>query len=90
MMVENLEGLIVELELKIKGQGDHASFLISDITIKEGAFIYKLFNKRDSFPFSTITMLLIEDNIPKNIFYSAFQGEFSRIASFFMPQELYT
>ena len=37
MMVDNLEGLFEipkELELKVEHQGDHATFVILDITIK--------------------------------------------------------
>ena len=41
-----------ELELKVKYQGDHATFLNLDTIITEGAFIYKFFYKRDSFLFS--------------------------------------
>ena len=40
-----------ELKLKIEHQDDHATFVSLDLTIKEGAFIYKLFEKRDSFSF---------------------------------------
>ena len=69
-----------ELELKIEHQGEHASFLNLDITIKEGIFVYKLFDKRDSFPFSIVRMPHVDSNIPKNIFYSAMKGEFLRIA----------
>ena len=51
-----------------------------DITIKEGTFEYELFDKRDSFPFSTVRIPHIESNIPQNIFYSAVKGEFLRTA----------
>ena len=40
-----------ELELKVEHQGDHTTFFYLDVTIKEGTFIYKLFDKRDSFFF---------------------------------------
>ena len=70
------------LELRFKHQGDHATFLNLDITIKEETFkllvyfkllplSYKLFDKRDSFSFSVVRMPHIESNIPENIFYSA-------------------
>ena len=36
-----------ELELKVEHSGSHASFLNLDITIKEGLFVNKLFDKRD-------------------------------------------
>ena len=48
------------------------------MTIKEGTFEYKLFDKRDSFPFSTVRMPHIEGNMPQNIFCSAVKGEFLR------------
>ena len=51
-----------------------------DITIKEGTFIHKLFDKGDSFPFSFVRMPHIESNIPQNIFYSAIKAAFLRIA----------
>ena len=69
-----------ELDLKGEHQGDHATFLNLDTTIKEGTFIYKIFDKRDSFPFSFVRIPHIESNIPHNIFYSAIKGEFLRIA----------
>ena len=69
-----------ELELKIEHSGSHASFLNLDITIKEGLFVYKLFDKRDAFPFSIVRMPYVSSNIPESIFYSAMVGEFLRIA----------
>ena len=69
-----------ELELKIEHSGVHASFLNLDITIKDGIFVYKLYDKRDAFPFSIIRMPYTSSNIPESIFYSAMVGEFLRIA----------
>ena len=69
-----------ELELKVEHSGTHASFLSLDITIIEDMFVYKLFDKRDDFPFSIVRMPYIDSNIPESIFYSAFVGEFLRIA----------
>ena len=46
-----------ELELKVELSGSHASFLNLDITIKEGLFVYKLFDKRDAFPFLSFVCL---------------------------------
>ena len=69
-----------ELELKLEHSGTHASFLNLDITISEGIFVYKLFDKRDAFPFSIVRMPHIDSNIPESIFYSALVGEFLRIA----------
>ena len=40
----------------------------------------KLYDKRNSFPFSIVRMPHADSNIPQNIFYSAIKGEFLRIA----------
>ena len=69
-----------ELELKVEHSGSHASFLNLDISIKDGVFVYKLFDKRDAFPFSIVRMPHIDSNMPESIFYSSFVGEFLRIA----------
>jgi len=69
-----------ELDLKVEHCGHHATFLNLDITIQDGLFVYKLFDKRDTFPFSIIRMPHLDSNIPQSIFYSALLGEFLRIA----------
>ena len=60
--------------------GSHASFLNLYISIIEGIFVYKLFDKRDDFPFNIVRMPYVSSNIPESIFYSAMVGEFLRIA----------
>ena len=69
-----------ELELKLEHSGSHATFLNLDITIQEGRFVYKLYDKRDAFPFAIVRMPDMKSNIPECIFYSALVGEFLRIA----------
>ena len=69
-----------ELELKLEHSGGSASFLNLDITISDNIFIYKLFDKRDAFPFSIVRMPHMDSNIPESTFYSALVGEFLRIA----------
>ena len=69
-----------ELKLKDEHQENHATFLNLDITIKDGTFICKLFDKRDSFLFSVVRMPHIASNIPQNIFQLAVKGEFLKIA----------
>ena len=69
-----------ELQLKIEHSGTHVTFLNLDVTAKDGVFIYKLFDKRDAFPFFIVRIAYINSNIPKSIFYSALVGEFLRIA----------
>ena len=69
-----------ELELKIEHQGTHATFLDLDITIKDDIFVYKLFDKRDAFPFSIVRMPHLSSNIPSSIFYGSAFSEILRIA----------
>ena len=69
-----------DLELKVEHSGTHASFLSLDISIADGIFVYKLYDKRDAFPFEIVRMPYLTSNIPKSIFYSALVGEFLRIS----------
>jgi hypothetical protein len=69
-----------ELELKCEHQGTHATFLDLDINVVENIFVYKLFDKRDEFPFSIIKMPDRSSNIPRFIFYGTIMSEFIRIA----------
>ena len=68
------------LELKVEHQGDHATFLDLDITITDGIFVYKLFDKRDDFPFFIVRMPYLSSDIPSYIFYGSILSEFLRIA----------
>ena len=49
-------------------------------SIIQGTFLYKLFEKREEFPFNIVRMPHLNSNIPRTIFYSALVGEFLRIA----------
>ena len=69
-----------ELELKIEHQGTHATFLDLDISLIDGKFIYKEYDKRDSYKFFIIRMPHINSNIPSTIFYGSILSEFLRIA----------
>ena len=69
-----------ELELKEEHAGDHANFLQLDISKVDDIFVYKLYDKRDAFPFHIVRMPHKCSNIPESIFYSALKGEFLRIA----------
>ena len=51
-----------------------------DITVKDGVYIYKLFDKGDAFPFFIVRMPYIDSNVAKSIFYSPLVDEFFRIA----------
>ena len=70
-----------ELELKKENVDIHnASFLDLDISIVDGKFVLKLYDKRDAFPFSIVRMPFLSSNIPSRIFYAALGGELLRIA----------
>ena len=69
-----------ELELKVEHHGNHATFLDLDITLIDGKCVYKLFDKRDAFPFFIVRMPHLSSNIPSFIFYGSFMSEILRIA----------
>ena len=69
-----------ELELKVEHHGNHATFLDLDITIKANIFVYKLFDKRDKFPFFIVRMPHLGSNIQSSVFYGSIFSEFLRIA----------
>ena len=70
-----------ELQLKCEHQGIKATFLELHVEIIEnGIFNYKLFDKRDDFPFSIVRMPDLSGNIPSFIFYGSIMSEFLRIA----------
>ena len=69
-----------ELDLKCEHQGQHATYLDLDISIVDGVYIYKLYDKLDSFPFFIIRMPDFTGNIPKHVFYGSVMSEFLRIA----------
>ena len=68
------------LQLKCEHEGIHATFLELDILVEENMFIYKLFDKRDTFPFSIIRMPDLTGNIPSSMYYGSIMSEFLRIA----------
>ena len=69
-----------ELVLKSENSGTKANFLDINIEIEEGRFTFKLFDKRDAFPFHIVRMPQYSSNIPKYIFYGSILAEFIRIA----------
>ena len=48
-----------EMHLKKEHSGKHATYMELDISILNKIFVYKLFDKRDDFPFSIVKMNLI-------------------------------
>ena len=69
-----------EMELKPEHQGLHATFLEIETNIENSIFVYKLYDKRDDFPFSIVKMPYLSSNIPYNIFYNTILSEILRIA----------
>ena len=69
-----------ELQLKCEHQGMHATFLDLDISVVDNIFVYKLFDKRDEFPFTIVRMPDLNGNIPSYVFYGSIMSEFLRIA----------
>ena len=69
-----------DLELKCEHHGSHATFLDLEITVVDGIFVYKLFDKRDNFPFFIFRMPDLRGNIPSHIFYGSVMSEFLRIS----------
>ena len=69
-----------ELQLKVEHHGTHATFLDLDITVENNIFRYKLFDKRDAFPFFIVRMPHLDSNIPSKIFYSSIYSEILRIS----------
>ena len=69
-----------DLQVKCEHEGQHATFLELDISVKDGIFSYKLFDKRDDFPFFIIRMPDLSGNIPDHVFYGSVMSEFLRIA----------
>ena len=68
------------MELKEEHKGQHATILELDVSILNKIFVYKLFDKRDGFPFSIVKMPYLSSNIPYNIFYNTILSEILRIA----------
>ena len=69
-----------ELELKCEHQGIHATYMDLEVNVRDGIFIYKLFDKRNNFPFFIVRMPDLSGNIPSHVFYGSVMSEFLRIA----------
>ena len=75
-----------ELELKCDHSGSHATFLDLEITIVDGIFVFKLFDKRDNFPFFIVRMPDLSGNIPSHVFYGSVMSEFFANCSLYFIQ----
>ena len=69
-----------ELDLKCEHHGTRATFLDLEIYICDGIFVYRLFDKRNDFPFFIVRMPDLSGNIPSHVFYGSVMSEFLRIA----------
>ena len=70
-----------EMELKKENSSnDTATFLDINITIENGKFSTKLFDKRDNFGFDIVRMPFASSNMPIKMFYGSIGAEFLRIA----------
>ena len=69
-----------ELEVKCEHQGLHATFLDLEVNVENSIYIYKLFDKREGFPFFIVRMPDLSGNIPSHVFYGSVMSEFLRIA----------
>ena len=79
--MENFRDIYPEnLELKLEHTGRRATFLDLEIIIQDGKFYFKLFDKRDNFPFHIVRMPYFDSNIPEFTFYGSVFSEFLRIA----------
>ena len=82
-MAENLAdhfSRFIRLTWTCEHQGSHATYLDLDINVSNGIFVYKLFDKRDNFPFFIIRMPDLSGNIPSHVFYGSVMSEFLRIS----------
>ena len=79
--VENWKKIYpANLELKVEHLGNKATFLDLEIEVIDRRFVFKLYDKRDSFNFFIVRMPYLDSNIPPFIFYGSIFSEFLRIA----------
>ena len=74
-----LEIHLKELKFKVEHQNNYACFLKPDISVNNNIFVYKLFDKRDTFRFIIVWIPHIDSSIPQDIFHLAIKGGFLRI-----------
>ena len=56
------------LQLKVEHSGTHVTFLNLDITVNDGVFIYKHFDKGDAFPFLSFACHTLIVTFPNQYF----------------------
>ena len=56
-----------ELDLKVERQGNHVSFLDLDIKVEDSIFVYKPFDKRDTFSLFIVRKPHLPTNISSTI-----------------------
>ena len=68
-----------ELQLNPEHSGSEVSFLDLNISKMNGKLQYRLYDKRDSFPFSIVRLPFLCSNIPSTMFYASLGAEVLRI-----------
>ena len=79
MMKINYWILRIYVNLKIECLPTHATCLDHDISNEHWMFKYKLYDKKDKFPFFLLRILHLSKNISSSIFYGSFYSETPRI-----------
>lgn len=68
-----------ELQLNPEHSGEEVNFLDIHISKDNGKLDYKLYDKRNSFPFSIVRLPFVSSNIPSSMFYASVGAEVLRI-----------
>ena len=80
LFLENFKDIYpAELQLNLEHSGDQVSFLDLDLINVNGHIDVKLYDKRDSFPFSIVRLPYASSNSPSTMFYSSIGTEIIRI-----------
>ena len=67
-----------ELQLNLENSGDEVNFLDLHISKDNGKLDYKLYDKRNSFPFSIVRLPFASSNMPSSMFYASVSAEVLR------------
>lgn len=73
-----------DLQLKFEHHGLHTTFFDLDITVFDGIYKYKLYVKRDNYPFFIARVPHLKGNVPAYNFYGSILSEFLRIAKWIL------
>ena len=77
---DNFRGIYPEeLQLNLESSGDSVNFLDLNLTNTDGQVDVKLYDKRNSFPFSIVRLPFASSNIPSAVLYNSIGAEILRI-----------